>query len=789
MRLELVLQIAIALMCALSAILLSMGERQPLLGVVAAMMSACAVYFNDLHGWVRLRTKGENVACLIAVAIALFDLWRFGADSQLLAAANLLVYLQFVLLFQQKTLRRYWMLALLSLMQVAVAAALGLDLSFGLVLFGYLLLSLGTLSLFFAHREISRYSPQAAGEGLPAAANWRLNRRSGLRSGVLNFTQPPGASAISSSTVGVDEPVSWRYGRLVSLMSVSALALAFVLFFLIPRFEKSPWPRARTTTASIVGIPETVSLREVGRIYENPEAVMRVSFRDSQNRIYELREPPLFRGFHLTVYDDNRWRETTEPNPVSMSIEELTGATNHIFQELEVRPTDNEVLFHAGWPVQLTSQSELLVDFARERILRPHRDINQYRKYALATTSFENGRQSRFTPVTRPPRDAYALLPYLHVPRSLTRLPDIAAEAAAGIDPDDKLALIKAVNDYLVDPERFAYSLQSSRRDPSMDAVEDFLVNNRQGHCEYFASAMTLMLRSLNIPARMAIGYKGDEYNALGYFYQVRQLHAHAWVEAYLTFDELPASLRSRGGEWAGGAWYTVDPSPISRVDEIHATTAMQFLTLWQLADYARYLWSGYVMGMDAQRQRSLYEFPLVAAKNLADRKFWINLPGEAEDFIWGDGGPAVNGWFNRRVALAAVLMAIATAIAGQLLWRRIRGRWRRTAAGRASTAPPPRAETLLFRRLESILARRDFHRPHGQTPLEYATAARGHLARSPATRTVANLPRGVVDSFYRLRFAGQGLDKDELHLLEQSLARLEAAIAAGDNPAGAQQA
>lgn len=98
----------------------------------------------------------------------------------------------------------------------------------------------------------------------------------------------------------------------------------------------------------------------------------------------------------------------------------------------------------------------------------------------------------------------------------------------------------------------------------------------------------------------------------------------------------------------------------------------------------------------------------------------------------------------------------------------------------------PLRAETVLFQRLELLLARYHFHRPEGQTPREFAVAAGGLLARSPATRPVAELPNRVVNSFYRLRFAGRGLDRPELETLEHSLAQLEAAIVAADSQEGA---
>ena len=70
--------------------------------------------------------------------------------------------------------------------------------------------------------------------------------------------------------------------------------------------------------------------------------------------------------------------------------------------------------------------------------------------------------------------------------------------------------------------------------DPKLDPVEDFLVNRKEGHCEYFASALALLLRSIDIPARMVNGFKGGDWNELAQVMNVRQKHAHSWVEAYI---------------------------------------------------------------------------------------------------------------------------------------------------------------------------------------------------------------------------------------------------------------
>ncbi|MBI2267298.1 MAG: transglutaminase domain-containing protein [Armatimonadetes bacterium] len=90
----------------------------------------------------------------------------------------------------------------------------------------------------------------------------------------------------------------------------------------------------------------------------------------------------------------------------------------------------------------------------------------------------------------------------------------------------------------------------------SSDPVEEFLLKRPPAHCEFFASGMALMLRSLGIPSRYVTGFLVQEWNGIGGYYTVRERDAHAWVEAYIpkrgwvAYDPTPPGALSgqRGG-------------------------------------------------------------------------------------------------------------------------------------------------------------------------------------------------------------------------------------------------
>jgi transglutaminase-like putative cysteine protease len=133
-----------------------------------------------------------------------------------------------------------------------------------------------------------------------------------------------------------------------------------------------------------------------------------------------------------------------------------------------------------------------------------------------------------------------------------TRVPDrlrpaLEAIVAEWTTPSDApAAVLTKIAQHL---EGSTYSLSFKRT--SKDPIVEFLTTNKQGNCEYFASAMTLLARAANVPARVATGYRVAERNPISGQYLVRQKNAHAWVEA-----------------WVDGAWRTYDPTPASQVDE-----------------------------------------------------------------------------------------------------------------------------------------------------------------------------------------------------------------------------
>ncbi|OUL22349.1 transglutaminase [Nostoc sp. T09] len=105
-------------------------------------------------------------------------------------------------------------------------------------------------------------------------------------------------------------------------------------------------------------------------------------------------------------------------------------------------------------------------------------------------------------------------------------------------------AILQLVDSFFI--KNFRYSLKLTGKNQQSTPLSTFLLQTRAGHCEYFATATTLLLRAAGVPARYAVGYSVHEFSPLENQYIVRSRHAHAWTLAYINgrwqaFDTTPA--------------------------------------------------------------------------------------------------------------------------------------------------------------------------------------------------------------------------------------------------------
>lgn len=181
----------------------------------------------------------------------------------------------------------------------------------------------------------------------------------------------------------------------------------------------------------------------------------------------------------------------------------------------------------------------------------------------------------RHRPTTGQQRLHYYLWKCLQLPDELAqgRVPELAREWADGEDT----TFTKAMEIERRLRRDFAYSLTPQA---SGNFIESFLLDVREGHCEYFATSMAVLLRNLGIPARIVNGYYATEWNGISSAFTVRQRDAHSWVEAWMGDDY---------------GWMTFDPTPAAGVGRRNETSKL-VLQLTSIMDAMKVRWYRYVV-------------------------------------------------------------------------------------------------------------------------------------------------------------------------------------------------
>ncbi len=303
--LERLLQINIAVMAVMGAMLLGMGERSigPPLWVATA--APIAVWLTDLTGRVRLSRRVANILMLVAAAVSSRHLFPLRSELQALGVAWFLIYLQIILLFQQKDARTYWLLVTLSLLQVVVATLFSQGASFGLLLLVYMLFGFSAMTLLSLYYQWSRYGRTGAADGRSAvAASAPLDRRPAARWPLAGQSTRlvglPGGSCLAA--LGGD--LLRRFGR----MSLHTVAVTLVLFFAVPRFGELAWRGPIAPPEHTVGFNDKVTLGDLGQIIESHDDVMFVGFYKALTDTPQPVQGEIYlQGALLMTYENGQW--------------------------------------------------------------------------------------------------------------------------------------------------------------------------------------------------------------------------------------------------------------------------------------------------------------------------------------------------------------------------------------------------------------------------------------------------------------------------------------------------
>jgi len=317
---------------------------------------------------------------------------------------------------------------------------------------------------------------------------------------------------------------------------------------------------------------------------------------------------------------------------------------------------------------------------------------------------------------------------YLQLPENLDpRIDRLATQIILEANASNRYDAAKAIESYL--QRQFGYSLEMKASGP--DPLADFLFNVRSGHCEYFSTAMAVLLRTHGIAARVVNGFLPGEYNEAAGAYTVRQSDAHSWVEVY--FPE----TRS---------WVTFDPTPSAgRTEPVRTGITAQ---LQKYAEALELLWFQYVVGYDKQEQRSL-------ATSLHNQVFdytrtLSNVMATLQKYLTGN---VITG--------ALAVLALALLVVFVVFGKRIL-RWTRTGRVRSEVEGRTYSRVQFYERLVSLLEQRGLERDKHLTPLEFANSLNSSEAML------------ITRAYNRVRYGSERLSPKERKEIEKALSVLE---------------
>lgn len=362
------------------------------------------------------------------------------------------------------------------------------------------------------------------------------------------------------------------------------------------------WGGAR----SVSGFADQVELGRPGLISTSTKPVldMTITDRNGMNLGAENTPPVYLRGAVLEVYESGSWTrnsiirvpltERIRRFPANSSLRPRGGNDNSVWDmqcQVTMRSvSDGPVYLFSPWrPVEFRvgdRPMRLGFDFSRGLFLKD--GIGGSLEYTVRVVRDEFRSVSINEDATRSP----VINTDIH-PEIANLAADIIREGGIEPDPDirpieDDEAAVRLMENYL--RSRYAYTLDAQPVPAGQDATRWFLFERQTGHCEYYASSIALMARSVGIPARVVTGYIASDYNPVTEQYTVRESNAHAWTEA----------------EIAPGQWRIFDGTPPSDFYDIHVPSPGLMRTLSRMYESIEFIWGRTVVGYDANARESI---------------------------------------------------------------------------------------------------------------------------------------------------------------------------------------
>jgi transglutaminase-like putative cysteine protease len=641
----------------------------------------------------------RRLAMVLPLSILALQLSRlFSGESLLPLAVEFAAALQVVRLATRRGAAHDQQVIVLALMHLIAGTVLGGGLSYGMCFVGFLIVAPGALVLSHLRREVEGNYRQGARDrtGLPVDVPRILRSRRVIGRPFLVFT---------------------------CLLSIPIFLFTALIFVMFPRVGLSLLLFGQERRERVVGFSDRVDLGGVGRLRADPTIVMRVEHPNLPA------EPPVRLALYLrgAAFDRYNGRSWSRSLPSSSMRAEQVGSSIRLRRwpdpvrdrklRIDLEPIDPPVIFLPPdaaaltllSPANVVPSSVPNVYVGQEGQLSYRTMTDNGLRYEVALA---DGNEPPLVPL-----DAVARSRYLALPADLpSRVADLAKSWIADeTDPERSAKRVEAAL-----RKNYRYDLES----PSGGAknpLDDFLFVSKRGHCEFYSTAMAILLRTQGVPTRNVNGFIGGTFNRFGRYYAVRQGDAHSWVEVYID----------------GKGFVRFDPTPPSdAAPQSEITGVLAFVR--DMVEAAAQRWDRNVVGYDMRQQVSLL-------RAVRDRYGELKKKSKVASSMLAS---------PRRTLLTLLGLGLAVAAAAYA--------YRRYRRPRLPTPSPTdhearlRETAELYRAVDAALSLRGVPRPSGTPPLTHARGLRalGHPAAEPTLR--------LTERYLQARFGKDPLGPDE---------------------------
>ncbi|MEO6926630.1 MAG: DUF3488 and transglutaminase-like domain-containing protein [Rhodanobacter sp.] len=356
----------------------------------------------------------------------------------------------------------------------------------------------------------------------------------------------------------------------------AALPLALMAFLLVPRLSTPLWG-APSPDQARSGLSDRMSPGGFTELLTDDRPAMRVTFDGAP-------PPPdqrYFRAYVMARYDGVSWsyRDATNQPPVTLNV------AHAVQYHIRLLPTHQRVLPTLDVPTGAPAGASM----RRDHVVMADKPVDDALTYTLSSAT-----RYELEPQLGKYYRRWLQLPAGFNPRTLA-----LGQSWRQRYGNDDAAIVRAALAMFHDGG-FSYTLAPAPL--GRNAMDDFLFNTKEGFCEHYSSAFTILMRAAGIPSRVVTGYQGGYWNKLADYLLVRNSDAHAWSEVWL----------------AGRGWVRADPTGAVRPERVSLGAAAAavgqlgwFQSDWLQGfgnrwDVVNRWWDQAVTGFDALRQRSL---------------------------------------------------------------------------------------------------------------------------------------------------------------------------------------